>query len=83
MTDEWDTGAEEEFGEDFFASLESAPEAETADDTDDVFDDAAGPDEFHYEAEGDGSFETDAAEEFPDDLDADADDFPFDLGGEG
>ena len=70
MTDEM-FGDEGEFDEGFFASLEAAP--------DDPVEDAgrllAEDDEFLYEAEGDGSFETDAA-----DLDDDTafDDASFD-----
>ncbi|RRR97320.1 hypothetical protein [Glycomyces terrestris] len=84
MTDEWDAGDEADFGEDFFYSLEAAPDAEPQDAgaADGVFDGDAGADEFQYEAEGDGSFETEAAaEEFPEEFDAE--DYPFDLGGEG
>lgn len=97
MTDQWDTGDEEAFGEDFFASLEAGPDPDTpgsdAAGSEDVFDGAAGPDEFQYESESDGSFETEAedpadpvadpADTFPDDFDANAEDFPFDIGGEG
>ncbi|MFB9660751.1 hypothetical protein ACFQS3_16650 [Glycomyces mayteni] len=77
------------FGDDFFADLESAPGTDTG--AEDLFA-ADGPDEYFYEAEGDGTFET-AAADSPDTPDApgpddftDAD-FPFDLdfdvGGEG
>ncbi|MQM27692.1 hypothetical protein [Glycomyces albidus] len=106
MTDQWDTGDEEAFGEDFFASLEAAADPDArggeAAGSDDVFDGAAGSDEFQfesafqYESESDGSFETEAedpaadpvgapasdpADVFADDFDAE--DFPYDLGGEG
>ncbi|GAA1675294.1 hypothetical protein GCM10009830_22380 [Glycomyces endophyticus] len=94
MTDRWDAAGaggtgEEDFGEDFFASLEAAPDADAFG----ALDGADGPDEFLYESEGDGSFETDAADDGADEGAADgdpeapeefdADDFPFDLGGEG
>ena len=94
MTDQWDTGDEEAFGEEFFASLEAGPDPDTPGGgnggTDDVFDSGLGFDGFQYESESDGSFETEAedpadpvgdpADVFADDLDAE--DFPFDLGGE-
>ncbi|MEU6249668.1 hypothetical protein [Glycomyces sp. NPDC047010] len=82
MTDDWDAAAEDGgFGEDFFADLESAPGADTG--AADLFG-ADGADEYFYEAEGDGSFETAASDPAdasdptaPDDF-SDAD-FPFDL----
>jgi hypothetical protein len=62
MTDDW-AADEDEFGEDFFASLAASPD----DPVEDAGDDPVGLDgllgdegEFLYEAEGDGSFETDA-----------------------
>ncbi|GAA2291613.1 hypothetical protein GCM10009853_054240 [Glycomyces scopariae] len=94
MTDDLDTG-DDEFGEDFFATLEAAPDPAAEDAADDLLADAGGPGEFHYEAEGDGSFETGADDgvegeaDFSDasegDFDGgfDPDDFPFELGGEG
>lgn len=75
-----------DFDESFFATLEAAPNADPAEsagdglDSDEALDlegadTADSADEILYEAEGDGSFETDA-------LEGDAEDFPFDLGGE-
>jgi hypothetical protein len=74
-----------DFDESFFATLESGPDADTVGVADNPVadealdfegaDNADGAEEFQYEAEGDGSFETDA-------LEFDTEDFPFDLGGE-
>jgi hypothetical protein len=72
-----------DFDHAFFASPETGPDEEPTEVVaEDLVPDEAidlegegGVDEFLYEAEGDGSFETEAAE-------FDADDFPFDLGGE-
>jgi hypothetical protein len=71
----------------FFTSLEAGPVEDAAEPVaEDLAVDEAieleslegevGAEEILYEAEGDGSFETDAA-------DFEAEDFPFDLGGEG
>ncbi|NUQ87689.1 MAG: hypothetical protein HOQ43_04405 [Glycomyces artemisiae] len=82
--------AEDGFGDDFFADLESAPGTSTA--ADDLFA-ADGPDEYSYEAESDGTFETaasdpaDTVDTATGDVDSPASDsaafddadFPFDL----
>lgn len=68
----------------FFTSLEAGPVEDSAEPVaeDLALDEAidlegeVGAEEILYEAEGDGSFETDAAE-------FEGEDFPFDLGGEG
>jgi hypothetical protein len=70
------------FDDSFFATLEAGPDEELADPVADealdlgVDDGPEGAEGFQYEAEGDGSFETEAME-------FEAEDFPFDLGGEG
>lgn len=77
-----DDGAD--FDDAFFSSLEAGPDEDPSEAVaEDLVPDEAldldggdGVDEIFYEAESDGSFETEAA-------DLDADDFPFDLGGEG
>jgi hypothetical protein len=80
-----DDGAE--FGDAFFTSLEAGPGEDPADPEALALDEPLdlegddGTEAFQYEAEGDGSFETDAAEFDP--AAFDADDFPFELGGEG
>lgn len=81
VDDSADGGAD--FDDAFFASLEAGPDEDPAEAiaedfaTDEALDLESGGDvdEILYEAEGDGSFETEA-------VDFDADDFPFDLGGE-
>jgi len=68
MTDDW-AAEEGEFDERFFASLEADPDAPVDESALDLSldlstdDDLSGDDDaFLYEAEGDGSFETEAAD---------------------
>lgn len=87
MTDDWAQG-DTEFDDAFFASLEAGPDEDPAsgDELDLDLEGDGGVDEFLYEAEGDGSFETNAVETEAvetDAVDIDANPyFDFDFDGE-
>jgi hypothetical protein len=63
MTDDWAQG-DTEFDDAFFTALEAGPDEDPAsgDELDLDLEGDGGVDEFLYEAEGDGSFETNAVE---------------------